>query len=133
MKKIGYLISSTGALIMTPLLALAQFDVAGGVGNTGFANFVTNVTNFINTYLIPLVMALAFLAFIWGMFQYFIVGGGNDEAKEKGKSLMIYATLGFVMIIILWGLVNFIGGSLGLQGETISIPSAPLGNAAPGL
>jgi hypothetical protein len=132
MKKIGYLLSSTGAIMLTPLLALAAGGFADNtVAGTGLANFVTSTTTFVNTYLIPLVMALAFLAFIWGMFQYFIVGGGNDEAKEKGKSLMIWATLGFVMIIILWGLVNFIATSIGLEGETIAIPSAPTGNAAP--
>lgn len=130
MKKVGYLFGSTG-MLLSPVLALAQFDQAGGVANTGFANFILNVTEFINAYLVPGVMALAFLAFVWGMFQYFIAGGGNDEAREKGKNLMIYAVLGFVMIIILWGLVNFIASSIGLEGETIAIPSAPTGNAVP--
>jgi hypothetical protein len=45
------------------------------------------------------------------MFQFFIAGGANDESKEKGKSLMIYATLGFVLIIIFWGIVNLLAGS----------------------
>ena len=52
------------------------------------------------------------------MFQYFIAGGANDEAKEKGKSLMIYAVLGFVLIIVFWGIINLIANSTGLEGET---------------
>ena len=53
------------------------------------------------------------------MFQYFIAGGANDEKKEQGKSLMIYATLGFVLIIIFWGIVNLLAGSTGFAGRTL--------------
>jgi hypothetical protein len=56
--------------------------------------------------------------FVFGMFQFFIAGGANDDKKEQGKSLMIYATLGFVLIIIFWGIVNLLAGSTGLEGET---------------
>jgi hypothetical protein len=46
--------------------------------------------------------------------------GGADEAKrESGKQLMIYATLGFVLIIIFWGVINFVVSSIGLENENI--------------
>jgi hypothetical protein len=58
------------------------------------------------------------------MFQFFIAGGANEEKKEQGKSLMIYATLGFVLIIIFWGIVNLLTESTGLGGASIdNIPT----------
>jgi hypothetical protein len=53
------------------------------------------------------------------MFQYFIAGGHSDESKEKGKSLMIHATIGFVVIIIFFGAINMLTSSTGLQGQFI--------------
>jgi len=135
MKNIKYKIGTASAfLLMTPMLALPIFVSAQGGGFTesggtgaGVNNLFENLTTFISETALPFLMALAFLAFVWGMFVYFIAGGGNDEKKEKGKQLMIYAVLGFVLIIILWGLVNFLADALGLRGETITIPTIPTG------
>jgi hypothetical protein len=61
---------------------------------------------------------------VWGIFKYFIFGGANDEAKEQGKSLIIYATLGFVLIIVFWGIVNLLTTSTGLVNQSLqNIPS----------
>ena len=86
-------------------------DATGGA----FGDLLANILLFTNGVLIPFVLALGFLVFVWGMFQYFIAGGSNDEAKEKGKSLMIYATLGFILIIVFWGVINLLTTSTGLN------------------
>lgn len=128
MKKIGYLFGST-ALLALPVLVSAQGFADGEVNGGPLGSFVTSVTTFANDTLVPLVMTLAFLFFVWGMFKFFIAGGDNEEEREKGKNLMIYATLGFVMIVIIYGLVNFLASSIGLEGETIKIPDAPTGRS----
>lgn len=113
---------------VTAVLAPGAFVSAGGGIAEGpdagpFQELLTNILEFTNTVLIPFIIGIGFLVFVWGMFQYFIAGGANDESKEKGKSLMIYATLGFVLIIIFWGVVNLLAESTGLQGENIkSVP-----------
>lgn len=118
MKKISYLTASIGTLVL-PMFASAQF--ASGTGDGGDLQvFMEGILNFINDFLIPFIIAIGFLVFVWGMFQYFIAGGANDEAKEKGKSLMIYATLGFVLIIVFWGIVNLLSQSIGLEGQSIA-------------
>lgn len=118
MKKIGYIFSSAGLLAL-PMLASAQIaDTAGGGGE--FETLLLNILEFTNTILIPFIIAIGFLVFVWGMFQYFIAGGANDEKKESGKSLMIYATLGFVLIIVFWGVVNLLTQSTGLDDDTVA-------------
>lgn len=117
MKKIGYILGSAATLAL-PAVASAQLANAGGGG--GFEQLLSNILDFTNNVLIPFIIAIGFLVFVWGMFQYFIAGGANDEAKEKGKSLMIYATLGFVLIIIFWGVVNLLTQSTGLDQQTVN-------------
>jgi len=92
--------SFISALLVLPWVSLAQGDfLTDGSGGT-FGQLLIDILSFINIYLIPFIIGIGFLVFVWGMFQYFIYGGANDEAKEKGRSLMVYATLGFVLIII---------------------------------
>lgn len=126
MKKVKYLISSS-ALYALPFAAAAQITSTTGGGGQ-FEITLRNIMTFINSTLIPFIIAVGFLAFVWGMFQYFIAGGSNEESKEKGKSLMIWATVGFVMIIIFWGLINLIAGSIGLEDATIKPPVVPTPN-----
>lgn len=117
MKKIAYLLSSSSFLAL-PMVALAQIATGGGGGQ--FQTLLQNIVAFSSDVLIPFIIAIGFLVFVWGMFQYFIAGGANDEKKEKGKSLMIYATLGFVLIIVFWGVINLLTQSTGLEGKTLN-------------
>jgi len=102
-----------------PALALAQ-----NVGNFGTINtFFGALLTFINGTLVPLVFALAFLVFIWGVFQYFIQGGGDETKREQGKQLMLWGIIGFVLMVSIWGIVNIL--STGLFGTTENIQNIP--------
>jgi len=115
------LFTASGLVALAPFVTSAN-TVANTVLATGggpFGNLLKNILAFSNTVLIPFILGIGFLVFVWGMFRYFIAGGANDEAKEQGKSLMIYATLGFVFIIIFWGIINLVATSTGLQDKSL--------------
>lgn len=123
MRHLKLFTSGAAVALLTPALAFAQIATSGGGGQ--FETLLKNILAFTNTVLIPFIIGIGFLVFVWGMFQFFIVGGSNDDAKEKGKSLMIYATLGFVLIIVFWGIVNLITQSTGLDKQNLNnIPKA---------
>lgn len=113
-------------MLLTPVMAMAgtATGLATGLAGDGtggpFATLLGNILVFTNTVLIPFIIGIGFLVFVWGMFKYFIAGGANDDAKEQGKSLMIYATLGFLLIIVFWGVVNLLANSTGLQNKDIN-------------
>lgn len=111
---------------LMPFLALAQ-----GPGNlTGVATFLRNIVSFMNGVLVPAIFALAFLMFIWGMFKFFILGGHDTEKQEEGKSLMLYAIMGFVVMISLWGIVNLVASGFGFDGQgPQNLPTGPLPGA----
>ena len=125
MKKISTITQlSAIALAIIPVAVSAQDYVVIEDGGGAFGELLRNILLFSNNILIPFILGIGFLVFVWGMFQYFIAGGANDDKKEAGKSLMVYATLGFVLVIIFWGVVNLVAQSTGLDEGTIDPPSA---------
>ena len=110
---------SVGAALATlaPSFALAQQtkDVKG---------FGELIINTINGVLTPVLFAIAFIVFLWGAFYTFILGANSEEVKEKGKNLMIYGLIGFVVMVSIWGLVNLLTGSLHFDNAPITYPSA---------
>jgi len=106
-----------------PGVAAAQ-GIAQSSDAGPFQDLLINILDFSNDVLIPFIIGIGFLFFVWGIFKYFIFGGANEEAKEQGKSLIIWATIGFVLIIIFWGVVNLLSESTGLaNGELQNIPT----------
>lgn len=87
-----------------PLLALAQ----QGVNPTPLRGYGTSIIGLINNIFVPVLLAVAFIVFVWGIFEYFILGASNEEDRQKGRQLVLWGLIGFVVIFSLWGLVNII-------------------------
>ena len=110
-------ITAVTTLFSLPLVTNAQLATSGNAGP--FQDFLINILVFINQVLIPFIIGIGFLFFVWGMFLYFIMGGADEEKKLKGRALMVNGTIGFVVIIIFFGIINLLTGSTGLEGETL--------------
>ena len=127
MKRAIYTLTSTALFLPLFFVNAQSSDFSS---ENEFKSFLTEILQFVNETLIPFIIGIGFLVFVWGMFKYFIYGGANDEEKEKGKSLMIYATLGFVLIVIFWGVVNLLASSTGFDRDSDrgieSVPQVPL-------
>lgn len=117
--------ASLGLLIATlPSPAAAQ--LAKGPDAGPLEDLFSNILIVVNDVLIPFIIGIGFLFFVWGVFRHFIVGGADEEQRAKGRSFVVNVIIGFVAIIIFWGVVNMITTSIGLEGETIKfIPSTP--------
>lgn len=123
MKKMSAQLTATAALfVLTPLFAFAQFGEID--------EFFSGIIGFINNVLIPLIFAIALLVFLYGVFKYFILGGGNEDDRKEGTKLMLYAVIGFVLMVSIFGIVNLIAGGLGFSDDQNlnNIPSAPTTN-----
>ena len=102
-------------------VALAQTGLNGSDPTAGKVGlFMSGVLNFINDILLPLILGLAFLMFVWGVFKFFILGGSDEEQQTKGRSLMIYAVAGFVLILAFYGIINVITNGLGLDDSNLN-------------
>ncbi|MEO6536292.1 MAG: hypothetical protein ABIT47_01235 [Candidatus Paceibacterota bacterium] len=109
MKKIAY----SGLAFLVPVIAFAQTY-------NNVQDLAAFAINLINNVAVPLIFALAFLVFIWGVFQYFIAGAGNEEKRDTGKQFMLYGIIGFFVMISVWGLVRILTGTVRLNNTSPS-------------
>ena len=107
------------ALFLFPVVTFAQLTGDGADAETAgeVGVFLGSVLGFIDSVLIPLILGIAFLMFVWGVFKFFILGGADSEKQAEGKSLMIYAVAGFVLILSFYGIIAVISNGLGFDSQ----------------
>jgi hypothetical protein len=91
MKKIKNLILIL-ALMIVPVISFAQTvngrSLTCSNGITDVATLFNLAICMINNFIIPLIIALALLIFIWGVVQ-FIGNADNEEKRQKGRDFMV--------------------------------------------
>lgn len=110
MKKAIVFTSATLAALALPLVSLAAINTVADVGS-----FIINT---INQVLVPVLFAVAFIAFLWGAFNTFILGAANEDARKNGKDLMLYSLIGFFVMVSIWGLVNILTNTVSFGDNT---------------
>ena len=108
------------AMLVVPAVAAAQTPQLGW-----FSSLFNQIDTLVNA-LIPILMALALLLFIWGVIQYFILGADDEAKRETGRAYMLYAIIGLVAIVAVWGIVNLVVQILGTgYGTAPAQPGVP--------
>ncbi len=105
--------------------ALALPFVSSAQPLTNVETFFTSIGRIVGV-LLPIVVAIALLAFFWGLAK-FVFSAGNEDAKEEGKRIMIWGLIALFVMVSVWGLVTFIGDALGInQGDPLNqVPTVP--------
>ncbi|MBI4065843.1 hypothetical protein HY412_01450 [Candidatus Kaiserbacteria bacterium] len=105
----------------------------GGTFNTGtgwlagcsgtICGVGATIINIINNILVPVLFAVAFIVFLWGIYKAYIYSAGDPVEVEKGHKLILWGIVAFVVMISLWGLVNVVANTFGLWGAPV--PNLP--------
>jgi hypothetical protein len=73
--------------------------------------------------LIPILIALALVAFFWGLVRYVWSGG---EFKEGGRNIMIAGLVALFVMVSVWGIIRLAQNTLGIgSGGALPAPSVP--------
>ena len=116
-----------------PFVAFAQIST-GGSTSSG-CNYVSTsggnlfgllcrIGQFLNS-VVPILIALAVVYFVWGVVSYVIAS--DEEAKETGRDRIIFGIIGLAVIIGMWGLVNLLGNTFGLNNSgNEELPTVPV-------
>lgn len=81
----------------------------------------TNLTEIIKMFtdlglaVIPLLGAIAFLVFVWGVAR-FIKSAGNEKEIKDSKNLLIWGIVGLFVLVTIWGIISFLRGEFGFSG-----------------
>ncbi len=125
-KKLGIVAGSVVGFM--PLLAFAANNNCSANIQAGTAEaIVCRIGNILNT-IIPILVVLGVVYFVWGVVTYVI--SNDEEAKKAGKDRMIYGIIGLVVIVAMWGLVGIVTKTFGL--DTYTIPNTPCVPGTPG-
>ncbi len=111
-------------VILTALALAPAFVFAQTLGN--LETLLTSIGRLVDLAL-PIVVAIALLAFFWGLVK-FIFAQGDETAKADAKKIMLWGLIALFVMIAVWGIIRFIQSSLGLTvggGDTIIVPTVP--------
>ena len=113
------------------MVAYAASDNLNGAidGTCPTAGSLNNVTDLINFFtctlmqaVVPLLVALAVVSFVYGIIQYFLFPD-NEEKRKAGKTFMFWGIVTLFVMVSIWGLVGIFSGTF-LDGKTV-LPSLP--------
>lgn len=107
---------------LVPMSALAQEPELGNVNS-----FFTQIADIVANVLVPLVFALAIVAFFWGLLKMLIWGGADEEKRKEGKKLMLWSIIALAVMVLIYGIIELLGVLFGINPATIvPLPQAPL-------
>ncbi len=89
---------------------------------------MARINRFLINPLITLMFIIAFVVFVWGLFNFFQAkgGGGSEDGIERGKRHALWGIIGMTIMVSVFGIMQLIITSLGVQG--IDPSSANIGN-----
>lgn len=118
MKKAFSLLALISAIVPT---AFAGAQPVANIG--GFVSLINMASDLINR-LIPFIIALTVLVFLWGVFR-FVLARDSDATKEA-QSFMIWGIIALFVMVSVWGLVNILVRSFALQNQAPEPPRLPV-------
>ncbi len=71
-------------------------------------------TCLITKSVIPLIFALAVLIFVWGIMQY-VISAGNEEQKDRGRQYMIWGIIALTVMVSVWGIAQIVGSTFNID------------------
>ena len=79
--------------------------------------FLHKVSQVIINPFIRLLFLVALVVFLWGVFNA-IKGSANDAKRQDGKTQMFWGIIGMFIMISVYGILNLIIGTVGVDGQT---------------
>jgi Ni,Fe-hydrogenase I cytochrome b subunit len=96
----------------------------GNACTTSICAVASNILYLINDVLVPVLFAIAFIVFLYGIAKAYIFSGGDPAKVSEGHKLLLWGIIAFVVMISIWGLVNVVANTFGLYG--VSAPPTPV-------
>ena len=87
----------SGVVVLGPLLAFAQ-------GFSSVQNSINAIRDMINS-VIPLIIGIAVLVFLWGLVSY-VTAGADEEKKAAARGIIIYGIIIIFVMTSVWGFVK---------------------------
>jgi uncharacterized membrane protein YidH (DUF202 family) len=102
-------------------VALLPVFAFGQATDLGFLTTAVNQLQALLQILLPLLIGLGLIFFVWGLVTY-ILASGDEAAKEEGKRKMIWGIVALFIIVSVWGIVAILQTLFGVNVSTAPTP-----------
>jgi len=79
-----------------------------------FLDLISYITCLLKRSVLPFLVALAVVGFVYGVIQYFIYSD-NEAKRKKGADFMLWGIIALFSIVCIWGLVSLLSNSVGVD------------------
>lgn len=83
------------------------------MSSTSYNSLIDNILTFIVNPIVLLMIGVAVLYFLWGVFQFIINAESPDKRKEGGMQIL-FGVIGLFIMVTAYGIVNLILGTIRL-------------------
>lgn len=98
-------------------LVLSLFPVFAFAAAVGAEDIIAKIGRLLNL-IIPVLIALAVVYFIWGVIQYTV--STDEEAKHGAREKIIQGLIGLFVIVAFWGIIGIITNTFGVGSTSFS-------------
>lgn len=95
-------------------LTVAKMPLCASLTSNNVNEVVSLVTCTITGFIVPAIITLAIVSFIWGVVQT-LLNPTNEEARKKGRAFIMWGIVGLVVITSMWGIVKIFTSTFGLD------------------
>jgi uncharacterized membrane protein len=117
---------TTGLLLIIGIIsggfARVAFAQSSGTGFGSFRDLINTIGGLITKYVIPLLVAMAILYFLWNI-VHFISNMGNEKEREAFKKYSINGIIALFILLSVWGIIGIF--STALFNKAPGIPQFP--------
>ena len=82
--------------------------------SSNIGDLFSYLTCLLGKYVMPLLVSLAVIGFVWGVIQFFLFQE-NEEKRKKGKEFIVWGLIALFVIVSVWGLVGVLTATFGLD------------------
>ncbi len=118
----GFVSSFAPAIALAAPVGARDLGCAVGPTTTTLMSILCRVNELFGI-VVPILIALGVIYFIWGVVSYVI--GTDEETKASARQKIIYGIIGLAVIIGVWGLVGILNRTFGVGPSGVVPPAVP--------
>ena len=91
--------------LLTFFVTILSFPMIASAAPANFKEVVQLIIGMIQA-VVPLVVGLTLLVFIWGIFQ--LVRNNNEDSRKEAIAVITYGIIALFVMVSVWGLVSIL-------------------------
>ncbi len=120
-------------LSLLPAMAFAQNGSTVNTGSNSSSGYSTigaligGLQGIVNS-LVPLILSIAVILFLWGLLKY-VTASGDEDKRTEGRNQMIWGIVILFVMVSVWGLVKILVTTV-FNGDVPSFPGSQSGSSS---